>query len=112
MSADGVATPVSTARESRPAATAPAMSVSRRSPTTSAFFASPAAVRRSGAAGLPATSGSAPVAVRRAATIEPLPGNWPRSVGRVVSTLQATHNAPARIATQASARSVQPVSVQ
>ena len=47
---------------------------------------------------------------RTAATSAPLPGSSPRSVGSVTSTLHATHNAPARIATAASARSRQPMS--
>ena len=61
-------------------------------------------------AGLPATCGSASVAVRSAATIEPFPGSSPRSDGSVLSTLAATHSAPARMASAASARSDQPVS--
>ena len=46
----------------------------------------------------------------RAATIEPLPGSSPRSVGNVLSVLHATQSAPVRKAMQASASSRQPVS--
>jgi hypothetical protein len=42
--------------------------------------------------------------------MDPLPGNGPRSVGSVGSRLQATHTAPARSATVASASNRQPVS--
>ena len=50
------------------------------------------------------------MAARSAATIDPLPGSRPRSDGSVRSTFAATHSAPARIASAASARSAQPVS--
>ncbi|CPW17527.1 Uncharacterised protein [Mycobacteroides abscessus] len=68
------------------------MSVSRRSPTTSGRAKLPRANASSMSArpGLPATTGSASVAVRNAATIDPFPGSRPRSVGRVASTLAAT----------------------
>ena len=69
--------------------------------------------RRRRAAGVPACRppvGCSPVAATSAATIAPLPGNRPRSVGRVLSTLQATQSAPARSAMHASASSRQPVS--
>ncbi len=87
-----VLTPVSTIRLGSPAATAPAMSVSSRSPTTSGV----AKVPRLNASfisvgwGLPATSGFCWVATCNAATIEPLPGSNPRSEGSVRSTLAAT----------------------
>ncbi|CKR58234.1 Uncharacterised protein [Mycobacterium tuberculosis] len=90
------------------------MSVSSRSPTTSAARKSPratASVIKAGA-GLPATRGSMPVAVRSAATMDPLPGSRPRSVGKVGSTLAATHRAPARMASAASARSDHPVVIE
>ena len=74
----------------------------RKSPRATASFSSVGA-------GLPATWGSAPVAARSAATSDPLPGNSPLSVGKVGSTLAATHNAPSRMANAASARSGQPM---
>src|SRR5947209_3897179 len=89
------------------------MSVSNRSPTTRGARKSPRATAScsSRGAGLPATRGSAPVAARSAATNDPFPGSRPRSVGRVGSTLAATHSAPARMASAASARSGQPMVV-
>ena len=90
------------------------MSVFSRSPTTSGARKSPranASLIKVGD-GLPATWGSASVAAFSAATMEPLPGSRPRSVGRVASTLAATHSAPARMANAASARLIQPVSVE
>ena len=79
-----------------PAATAPSMSVSRRSPTTRGRLlpiAAAASVNATGS-GLPATAGSTPVAVRTAATSVPFPGAIPRGVGMVRSPLVATHQAP------------------
>ena len=80
-----------------PAAVAPAMSVSRRSPTTSGR---PARYRRavcssSATPGLPATtSGSRPTTRLSSATKEPFPGAMPREVGTVRSVLAATHGIP------------------
>ena len=69
-------TPLSTNRLGRPAALAPAMSVSSRSPTTSGVRNVPranASVSSVGC-GLPATWGSLSVAARSAATIDAVPG--------------------------------------
>ena len=102
-----VLTPVSTIRLGRSAALAPAMSVSRRSPTTSGSSKCAACQRISHQARAPACRPPAArrrwrLAVRRPST--PFPGSSPRSVGSVRSTLAATHSAPARIASAASAR--------
>ncbi len=98
-------TPVSTSRDGVPERTAEAMSVSSRSPTISGERAPARRTDSSCSArsGLPATRGTAPVAVRSIATSEPLPGSRPRSVGTEASVLLATHSAPAWIASAASA---------
>ena len=95
-----------------PATRPPSMSVSSRSPIINGRRAPTRCTDAftSAGAGLPATCGSRPDAMRTAVTIEPLPGSGPRSVGRVGSRLQATQTAPARSATVASARFRQPVS--
>src|SRR5262249_57140187 len=98
---------------SYPARTAPAMSVSRRSPTTSGrpAPAREAAVVKSAGAGLPTIeSGWRSSAVASTATSDPLPGNGPRGDGSVRSAFVAIHEAPARIATQPSASCAQPTS--
>ena len=87
------------------------MSVSSRSPTTNGRLAWVRWAARSNSvgAGFPTTSsGCRSSAVARAATREPLPGNGPRTDGRVRSAFVATHSAPARTATHASASSGQP----
>jgi hypothetical protein len=88
------------------------MSVSSR-PTASGRcdFDSDAAVSKSAGAGLPTTtSGSRFSAVRSTDTREPLPGSGPRGLGRVRSVFVAIHSAPARTASDASARIFQPTS--
>ena len=73
------------------AATPPAMSVLSRSPTArgrvDCTFA--AAEWNIAGSGFPADSGVTPVAVVTAATMEPLPTMSPRSMGSVVSRLDA-----------------------
>jgi hypothetical protein len=74
---------VVTSSESHPMATAPATSVSRRSPTTKGFAARvrSAAASNRGRAGLPTMTGVAPVAVVTAARMEPAPGHRPSGAG-------------------------------
>ena len=88
------------------------MSVSSRSPTT---IGSRAPLRCTDSrciagSGLPVTCGSAPVAARTTPTSAPLPGSDPRTDGIVRSRFVATHQAPRRTATAASASSRQPTS--
>ena len=79
--ASAESTPVSTSAVAMPALLPPRMSVSSLSPTTSGAFAPNrlAAVWKSGASGLPATSGSCPTAVRTAVGHDPLVAGKPEA---------------------------------
>ena len=96
----GPVTPVSTSRLSTPARVAASMSVSSRSPTISGRRAPVRRIdsRWSGGSGLPAITGSTPVAVAMTRLMAPFPGYSPRPVGIVVSPLAATNQAPCRTA--------------
>ena len=99
-----VETPVTTINVSIFAAFPPAMSVSRRSPIASGFFAPTrsAALINIGGFGLPADSGATPVVVEIAAATEPLPTRKPRSDGSVVSKFDTRKRAPRDTASAAS----------
>ena len=86
------------------------MSVSSRSPTTIGRRAPLRCTdsRCMAGSGLPVAVGVTPVVARTTPTSAPLPGSGPRADGTVESRLVATYQAPRRIATVASARSLQP----
>src|SRR5882762_8229480 len=96
----------------QPTALAPSISVSNRSPTTNGLRAPDRSTvsRCIVGSGFPVDTGVAPVAWRRAATNDPLPGNGPRGDGTVASRLVAIHGKPRRIATAPSANIRQSVS--
>ena len=90
----------------QPTRVAPSMSVSSRSPTTMGARAPERSTLSACmlGSGLPVAAGVLPVALRSAATSDPLPGSAPRVDGTVASRLVASQNAPCVIATIASAR--------
>lgn len=112
-SAGSSTTPVSTSADGSPAARAPAMSVSGRSPHTSvrpgtdpATFS---ACKKSSGLGFPTTVALRPDAASTAARMAPVPGTRPSALGYVASRFEATKGTPRR-ATSAARRSSSKVS--
>ena len=110
ISSSSPETPVNTWKVFIAAVLPPTISVSSLSPTANGFFDPTffAARKNIAGSGLPAETGSTPVAFWTAATREPLPTPSPRSIGRDVSKFDAKYFAPARIARAPSVNCSQP----